>query len=92
MGRRTPMLWGVLGLGLVALALGLFLGRCDSFGLFPLVVTAYVAGTGLLGGALILRYRPGAVASVLVLLCVVAAAFLGGVLAFSVAFARCFEF
>ncbi|MEQ4723272.1 hypothetical protein [Nonomuraea sp. B19D2] len=55
-------------------------------------MTGYIAGTALLGGAVILRYRPGVVMSVLALIGVAAIAFLVGVLAFFNAFARCFEF
>ncbi|MFD1546379.1 hypothetical protein [Nonomuraea guangzhouensis] len=87
-----PMLLGLLGLSMVALALGLYLGRCNSFGLFPLVLTGYIAGAALLGGGLIFRYRPGVAMSVLVLLGVAALAFLVGFLAFAASFARCYEF
>ena len=92
MGRRMPALLGLLGLGLIALALGLYLGRCNSFGLFTLAMTGYIAGAALLGGALICRYRPDVVMSVLVLLGVAAIAFLVGFLAFAASFARCYEF
>ena len=92
MGQRMPMLLGLLGLGMVALALGLYLGRCNSFGLFPLALTGYIAGVALLGGGLIFHYRPGVVMSVLVLLGVAALAFLVGFLAFAASFARCYEF
>ncbi|NUW41174.1 hypothetical protein [Nonomuraea rhodomycinica] len=92
MGRRTPLLLGLFGAGLAALGLGLFAGRCDSFGLFPFEVVAYVVGACLVGGALVLRGRPGVAMSVLILLVVAALAVLGAVLAFFSLFSRCFEF
>ncbi|NUW30024.1 hypothetical protein HTZ77_01045 [Nonomuraea sp. SMC257] len=93
MGRRTPMLMGLLGLGLAVLGLGLYVSRCDtSFGLFLFEAVAYVVGAGLVGGALILRYRPAVGFSVLILLVVAALTFLGAVLAFFASFDRCFEF
>ncbi|MEV0198572.1 hypothetical protein [Nonomuraea sp. NPDC050691] len=92
MGRRTPMLVGLLGVGLAALGVWLYVGRCDNYRYFPFEVVAYVMGAGLIGGALILRYRPAVGFSVLIVVLVAALAFLGAVLAFFASFARCFEF
>ncbi|MBN6052560.1 hypothetical protein JYK22_11520, partial [Nonomuraea sp. RK-328] len=89
-GRRTPMLLGLIGFALAALAMGLYVGLCD--GPAELEFAAYIAGAGLVGGALILRYRFGVIFSILVLLAVGAVAFLGAVLVFFAAFARCFGY
>ncbi|MEU7894918.1 hypothetical protein AB0B45_18930 [Nonomuraea sp. NPDC049152] len=86
-----PLLLGLLGLGLAALALGIFLGRCDYFGLFPLAVTGYIAGTALIGGALVMRFRHSVAISIILLLGVVLIAGLVSFWAFFAAFARCFE-
>lgn len=86
------MLLGLSGLGLVAVALGIYLGRSNSFGLGPLAVTGYIVGAALVGGALLLRYRPGVVMSVLVLFGVGATAFAIAVLAYFAAFFLYWEF
>ncbi|GAA2286956.1 hypothetical protein GCM10010149_36550 [Nonomuraea roseoviolacea subsp. roseoviolacea] len=90
MGRRTPLLLGLLGLALAALGVWLEVGRCNST--YPFELVAYVAGVVLIGGALILRYRPGVGFSILIALAVATVGFLGAALAFLASFARCFEF
>ncbi|MGI5285124.1 hypothetical protein ACQEVF_17560 [Nonomuraea polychroma] len=86
------MLLGLSGFGLVALALGIYLGRSNSFGLGPLAVTGYIVGAALVGGALILRYALGVVKSVLVLFGVGTTAFFVAVLAFLASFFLYWEF
>ncbi|MEV0151066.1 MULTISPECIES: hypothetical protein [unclassified Nonomuraea] len=92
MGRRTPMLLALLGCGQVALALGIYVGWCGSSGVFPLLVTGYVAGVALLGAALVLRIGSGVVMSIVVLLGVAAIAFAVAFVAVFAAFSRCFVF
>lgn len=85
------MVPALLGSGLVVLALGLHLGRCDSFGLLTLEVMAFLAGTALVGAAVVLRLRPGVAMSVLILIGIAAIAFLVASLAIAASFSRCYE-
>ncbi|MER6947905.1 hypothetical protein ABT294_28105 [Nonomuraea sp. NPDC000554] len=92
MRRWTPKLLGLAGLALVALAVGLFLGRCDSYGIFPLLVAGHALGSALIGAALILGFKPGVAMSILLGIAVAAISFLVAAMALFASFARCFEF
>ncbi|MFI7614916.1 hypothetical protein ACIBP6_27175 [Nonomuraea terrae] len=52
---------------------------------------AFLAGTALVGAAVVLRLRPGVAMSVLILIGVAAIAFLVASLAVAASFARCYE-
>jgi hypothetical protein len=84
-------LLGPVGLVLAALTLGVYISRCDTLRIFPLLVTGYVVGVILIGWALIVRFKPGVAMSILVVLGVATIALGAAAMGFLASFARCWE-
>ncbi|RJL24816.1 hypothetical protein [Bailinhaonella thermotolerans] len=92
MRRPVPLALGLGGLLLCAVAVALYLARCDAFGLFPYLAAAYVAGAVLIAAGLVAGLRPGVVLSLLAVAGVAVLAAAVAYIAFLVSFSNCFEF